>query len=59
MAESLLAERAAGGFMFSRQKTDTLIVPIDIQAAFESGVLTLTMPKAETVNPKKIQLTAG
>ena len=52
-----LAERAHG--RFSRQLA--LNVPVDVEkaeAVFENGLLTLTLPKAETARPKTIAVTA-
>ncbi len=48
-----LRERRSGAYM----RSVTLPVPVDsekVEAVNEHGVLTLTLPKAETVKPKKI-----
>ena len=53
----LLRERAAGQF----ERIMTINVPIDtnkVEAAFDQGVLTLTLPKAEAVKPKQIKINA-
>ncbi|MDY6876712.1 MAG: Hsp20/alpha crystallin family protein [Chloroflexota bacterium] len=53
--EYLFQERLSG--VFSR--TLTLNVPVDAdkaEAVFESGVLTLTVPKAEEISPKVIKV---
>jgi HSP20 family protein len=53
----LLRERASGQF----ERIMTVNVPIDVnkvEAAFENGVLTLTLPKAEAVKPKQIKINA-
>ena len=49
----LLRERATGRF----ERVMTINTPIDngkVEATFEDGVLTLTLPKAEAVKPKQI-----
>jgi len=49
----LLRERLVGKF----ERTLTVNTPIDVNkvdARFENGVLTLTLPKAEAVKPKQI-----
>ncbi len=54
-AKYLLRERAAGRF----ERTLTINTPIDhekVAANFENGVLTLTLPKAEAVKPRQIQI---
>ena len=51
----VLQERVGGAF----QRTLNINVPIDAdkaEARFENGVLTLTIPKAEAVKPKTIQV---
>ncbi len=53
----LLRERATGSF----ERILTVNTPIDgnkIEAAFENGVLTLTLPKAEAAKPKQITVKA-
>lgn len=53
-----LRERRFGQFM----RSITLPVAIDpdkIEAVYENGVLTLTLPKAEEVKPRKIQVHVG
>lgn len=50
-------ERGVGAF----QRTVPLPMPIDaekVEAALRDGVLTITMPKAETVKPRKIEVKA-
>ena len=48
-------ERSYGAF--GRSFTlSTSVNPEKIRAAYESGVLTITMPKAETAKPRKIQI---
>ena len=52
----VLQERTFGDF----QRTLTINVPVDAdkaEARFENGLLTLTIPKAEAVKPKTIQVT--
>jgi HSP20 family protein len=49
-------ERSYGPF--GRSFTlSTAVNPEKIRAGYESGVLTITMPKAETAKPRKIQIT--
>jgi HSP20 family protein len=51
----LLRERAFGKF----ERTMTINTPIDhskVEAGFEDGVLTLTLPKAEAVKPRQIAI---
>ena len=51
----VLQERVGGAF----QRTLNINVPIDADKAdarFENGILTLTIPKAEAVKPKTIQV---
>ena len=53
----LLRERATGRF----ERILTINTPIDsnkVEATFESGVLTLTLPKSEAVKPKQIKVNA-
>jgi HSP20 family protein len=53
--EYLFQERAYGAF----SRTLTLNVPVEAdkaEAAFENGVLTLTLPKAEATKPKVIKV---
>ena len=53
----LLRERFSGKF----ERVLTVSTPIDasrVEATFEDGVLTLTLPKAEAVKPKQIQVKA-
>lgn len=53
----LLRERATGHF----ERVLTINTPIDqgkVEANFDAGVLTLTLPKAEAVKPKQIQVKA-
>ena len=50
-----LRERRYGSFM----RSATLPAPVNadkIEAVHENGVITLTLPKSETVKPKKIEL---
>ena len=50
-----LRERRYGGFM----RSVTLPVPVQsdkVDAAYDNGVLTLTLPKAEELRPKKIAI---
>jgi len=54
-ADYLMQERVVGAF----QRTLTFNVPVDgdkIDASFENGVLTLVVPKAESVRPKQIKV---
>jgi HSP20 family protein len=49
----LIRERVAGKF----ERSLTVSTPIDtakVEATFENGVLTLTLPKAEAVKPRQI-----
>ena len=51
----LLRERPSGHF----ERTLTINTPIDatkVEAQFELGVLTLTLPKAEAVKPRQIEI---
>jgi len=51
----LLRERATGRF----ERTLTINTPIDaskVEAQFDLGVLTLTLPKAEAVKPRQIEI---
>ncbi len=53
----LLRERATGKF----ERVLTINTPLDankVEATFDDGVLTLTLPKAEAVKPKQIKVTA-
>lgn len=53
----LLRERTWGRF----ERTMTINTPIDhskVNAEFENGVLTLTLPKAEAVKPRQIAINA-
>jgi HSP20 family protein len=53
----LLRERATGRF----ERVLTINTPIDsskVEATFEDGVLTLTLPKTEAVKPRQIKVTA-
>ena len=50
-------ERPEGAF----QRSFTLGVPVDpdkVQASYRDGVLTITLPKAEAVKPRKVQVKA-
>ena len=54
----LIRERVAGKF----ERTLTISTPIDpakVEATFENGVLTLTLPKAEAVKPRQITVKGG
>ncbi len=54
----MIQERRFGPF----ERTLQLDLPIQgdkVDASFNNGVLTLTIPKAESVKPKKIQVKAG
>lgn len=54
----LLRERKSG--MVQRNFTlPTQIDPNKVEAQFENGVLTLTLPKAEAVRPKQIKVKTG
>jgi len=51
----LLRERPSGRF----ERTLTINTPIDsskVEAHFDLGVLTLTLPKAEAVKPRQIEI---
>ncbi len=51
-------ERSYGAFA----RSFALATPVNaerIRATYESGVLTIVMPKAETAKPRKIQITSG
>lgn len=53
----LLRERASGAF----ERVLTINTAIDaskVEAQFDAGVLTLTLPKAEAVKPKQIKVVA-
>jgi hypothetical protein len=53
--ESLRSERSFGAF----SRSITLPSPVNteaVKAAYEDGVLTVTLPKAEEAKPKKIQV---
>lgn len=57
-ANYVRVERAYGSF----QRTFTLGVPVDadkIRASFKDGVLTIDLPKSESIKPKKVKVTAG
>ncbi len=49
------SERRYGSFKRSYQLTDQVITD-KISAAFKDGVLTVTIPKAEEVKPKEIEI---
>ncbi len=49
------SERRYGSFKRSFQLTDQVIAD-KISASFKSGVLTVTVPKAEEVKPKEIEI---
>lgn len=54
----VLLERPTGKF----ERTLTINTPIDnekVEANFNNGVLTLTLPKAEAVKPRQITVKAG
>jgi HSP20 family protein len=54
----LLRERAFGKF----ERVLTINTPIDtnkVEASFENGVVTITLPKAEAIKPKQIQVKAN
>ena len=55
--EHLLNERYHGTFSRTLQLNTTIDVE-HIEANFDSGVLTLTLPKSEEVRPKQIVVTA-
>ena len=57
-AETYRAERFLGRF----QRTLTLPVTVDaskVQASYQDGILTVTLPKAEEAKPKQIQVKVG
>ncbi len=57
-AQYLRRERRATGF----QRSINLPAPVDsdhAEAHFQNGVLTLTLPKSESVRPKTIKVVAG
>ena len=54
----LLSERVSGQF----ERVLTINTPIDsgkVEATFENGVLTLSLPKAEAAKPKSIKVNVG
>lgn len=54
----VMQERPAGKF----QRTLNINIPVDAdkaEARYENGLLTLTIPKAEAVKPKTIQVTTA
>jgi HSP20 family protein len=51
-------ERSEGDFE-KNVRLPTKIKPEAIKASFSSGILTITMPKAEEVKPKTIVIEAG
>jgi HSP20 family protein len=54
----IMLERPIGKF----ERTLNINTPIDhdkVEAAFENGVLTLTLPKAEAVKPRQITVKGG
>ncbi|MEW6580279.1 MAG: Hsp20/alpha crystallin family protein [Chloroflexota bacterium] len=54
----VLLERPTGKF----ERTLNINTPIDhesVEASFKDGVLTLTLPKAETVKPRQITVKSG
>ena len=54
----LIRERMSGKF----ERTLTISTPINnekVEANFDNGVLTLTMPKADAAKPKQITIKAG
>ena len=57
-AELIVAERPAGRFSRQLFLGDTLDAE-RIDAAYESGVLTLRIPVAEQAKPRKIQISGG
>ena len=53
-----IRERVMGSFSRRIQLADT--VDADrIEAAFDAGVLTVTVPVAETAKPRKVEITSG
>jgi HSP20 family protein len=54
----LAAERASGDFARSVRLPDGADVE-QIQASFTNGLLSVTVPKAKTAQPRKIALTVG
>jgi HSP20 family protein len=53
-----IRERAMGSFTRRIRLADT--VDADrIEAAFDGGVLTVTVPVAETAKPRKVEITSG
>ncbi len=55
--EYIFQERGYGKF----SRTLTINVPVEqdkVEATFENGVLTITLPKAEAVKPKSIKVTS-
>lgn len=57
-ANYLLAERFHGSF----SRTLQLDIPVDadqIEASFDNGLLTVTLPKAEVIKPRTIQVKAA
>jgi len=56
--EVLIAERAQGAFTRQLFLGDTLDAQ-GVQASYEQGVLTLTIPMVEQAKPRKVEVTAG
>jgi HSP20 family protein len=51
-------ERSYGSFVRSF-RLDVPVMPDEIQATFANGLLTVSVPKAETRTPKKIRVSKG
>jgi HSP20 family protein len=49
------SERSAGGFVRS-VTVDTPVAPDQVNADYEDGILTVTMPKSEEARPKQISV---
>jgi HSP20 family protein len=56
--EVLISERPQGNYSRQLLLGDNLATD-DIEAAYDRGVLTVTIPVAESAKPRKIQVTSG
>ena len=53
-----IRERVMGSFTRRIRLADTVDAD-GIEAAFDAGVLTVTVPVAETAKPRKVEITSG